>query len=336
MRTSSTVRRWICAVVVSLTFTVGSHIGCKSSAPTSTPTGSTLPLCAGRPASFPLDDLIAARQPDDFVVQAGNALATGLTAGEIQYLTRIDWGKFTGANVFTDPVIRKAVATLKPLVSATCRGFAARKRGYFETVAHAQQAGRAVFDHAATVLVNGAGVLALGAIAVACGATVCAVVAIIGTLAIVAGSAEARADDLPAVGAPVDPALYAQTAGPTGPTGPTDPTGPTGPTDPTGPTGPTGPTDPTGPTGPTGPTDPTGPTGPSGACGPNDTTAGRGVNPFPPYGGDGCGSNGMLCGNLCVTASDICCGNSGSSCPWGGATSLVSRTRPEIPDTAAA
>jgi hypothetical protein len=168
--------------------------------------------CNGRPASFPLDDLKSTGKPDAFVTEVEASLTDSLTAGEIKYFNQVDWSKFTGATVFTDPVVRKAVIALRPVVSQYCQRLTLRECSFSIGVAYAQTTFddvlAAVEAHAGQVIVDGIAIVVVGALAVACGATVCTVAGIVGSLAIIFYSPEGQAAQLPDVGAPVDPALY--------------------------------------------------------------------------------------------------------------------------------
>jgi hypothetical protein len=55
-------------------------------------------------------------QPDEITRQAEAVLETALTAGELKYLGSVDWNAFANGGILTDPVSRKALAALMPLV----------------------------------------------------------------------------------------------------------------------------------------------------------------------------------------------------------------------------
>ena len=190
----------------------------KASSSTEFPSWS---FCAGTPPTAPLDHLEMTGMPDEFTKAAGDVMAQSLTEGELAYLAQLDWRKFTGADVFADPVVRKAVEALQPLVTMTCtsghyaaltpasNSLSLERNAIFVSVAYADTVAMRLGSLALAILVKGTGLLVTGAFTVACGATFCTVAGIVAGLAIIFDNLPAaNAAELPPVGAPADPALY--------------------------------------------------------------------------------------------------------------------------------
>ena len=81
-------------------------------------------------------------QPDEITREAMTVMETTLTAGELKYLGSIDWSVFANGRILTDPVSRKALAALMPLVKdkglqASSGRFALMSRAYAQTATDA-------------------------------------------------------------------------------------------------------------------------------------------------------------------------------------------------------
>jgi hypothetical protein len=191
------------AIVVAVTLFSG-DIGCGSrSAPGSAPT------CNGQPATFPLDDLKTG-QEDALLTEVAQAVAQSLSPGELAYLSQIPASAINSKNVFTDPVVRKAMAAALPMVCSYCTTLTQRSSRLTLGVAYAfTQQQQLYFAVAGQIIAEYFDVIATGALAglaIACGTTPCVLAAFIGSFAILI--AEAKAGDLPPIGDPIFPSLY--------------------------------------------------------------------------------------------------------------------------------
>lgn len=84
------------------------------------PSLSELATCAGAPATAPVDNLAMSGQPDGLTRAVSDMVSRILTPDELSYLSQLDRAKLTGSNLYTDPVMSKAILATLPLVRTTC------------------------------------------------------------------------------------------------------------------------------------------------------------------------------------------------------------------------
>lgn len=190
------------ALLIAISFT--GDIGCGSGKGGTS--ASSHPTCNGKPASFPLDDLKNGKT-DTFLTEISPALQQGSTPAELVYLSEIPPTAFNSGNIFTDPVVRKAIAAVIPTVRTYCGSATHHSSILSVGVARALTPQEELYLAAVgQVIGDYLGVVATVGLGVACGTTPCAVAALIGALAIL--TADASAGDLPPVGDPIVPSLY--------------------------------------------------------------------------------------------------------------------------------